>query len=136
MILHATCVAVEGRAALLMGPSGSGKSALGLALMALGAALVADDRTLISARAGQLIAEAPPGLPELIEARGIGLLRARLAGPATVVLAVELGTPATERLPPRCSISLAGCTVDLVRGAMTDHFAPAIRQYLLFGRQD
>ena len=50
MILHATCVAVDGRGLLILGPSGSGKSALALQLIALGAQLVADDRTRVSRR--------------------------------------------------------------------------------------
>ena len=45
LILHGSCVAVEGRGVLIVGPSGAGKSSLALALMALGAELVADDRT-------------------------------------------------------------------------------------------
>ena len=44
-IVHASCVARDGRAVLIRGASGSGKSGLALQLMALGAGLVADDRT-------------------------------------------------------------------------------------------
>jgi HPr kinase/phosphorylase len=137
MILHASCVAFGGRAALLTGPAGSGKSALALALMARGAGLVADDRTALHADGGRLVASAPPGLPAAIEARGIGLLNAPLTGPATVVLLVDLGAEPDEaaaRLPPQRSICVAGCTVDLVCGPVRRHFADAIRQYLLMGR--
>ena len=42
VLLHASCVAVAGRAVLITGPSGSGKSSLALTLLAHGAALVAD----------------------------------------------------------------------------------------------
>jgi len=45
-VLHASCVCLEGRAVLIRGASGSGKSGLALQLIALGAALVADDRTV------------------------------------------------------------------------------------------
>jgi HPr kinase/phosphorylase len=38
-ILHASCVALNGRAVLITGKSGSGKSALALQLMAYGAML-------------------------------------------------------------------------------------------------
>ncbi|MDA3887407.1 MAG: serine kinase, partial [Allgaiera sp.] len=58
-ILHASCVALDGRGVLILGPSGAGKSGLALQLMALGARLVADDRTRLNPRAGRLIARAP-----------------------------------------------------------------------------
>jgi len=47
-IRHATTVAVAGRGLMIEGPSGSGKSALALELMAFGAELVADDRTRVA----------------------------------------------------------------------------------------
>lgn len=78
---HATTVTIAGKGVLIEGPSGSGKSALALQLMAFGAALVADDSTLLQSRHGQLWATAPAGLPAAIEARGVGLLRTPLAPP-------------------------------------------------------
>lgn len=57
-ILHASCVALDGRGLLILGPSGSGKSALALELMALGADLVADDRTEIEGQGPDLVAAA------------------------------------------------------------------------------
>ena len=45
--LHASCVASDGRAVLIAGPSGSGKSDLALRLMDRGFTLVSDDRTII-----------------------------------------------------------------------------------------
>ncbi|HGG65172.1 MAG TPA: serine kinase, partial [Rhodobacteraceae bacterium] len=71
LVVHASSVAVDGKAVLVVGPSGSGKSALCLQLMALGATLVADDRTeLISSESG-LIARAPETIDGMIEARGV-----------------------------------------------------------------
>jgi serine kinase of HPr protein (carbohydrate metabolism regulator) len=43
--LHASTVASDGRAVLITGPSGSGKSDLALRLIDRGFALVSDDRT-------------------------------------------------------------------------------------------
>ncbi|MDR5653136.1 HPr kinase/phosphorylase [Ruixingdingia sedimenti] len=134
-VLHATCVAFDGRGVLILGPSGSGKSALGLHLMALGARLVADDRTQVEVAEG-LFATAPPGLPPLIEARGVGLLRADPLPRARLVLAVDLGARETERLPPRREWMHKGHALPLVHGPMTGHFPAAIRLYILSGRQD
>ena len=58
-IVHASCVTVQGRGVLITGASGSGKSALALSLMALGADLVADDRVILSLDRGRVMASAP-----------------------------------------------------------------------------
>lgn len=135
-VLHASCVAFGDRAVLILGPSGVGKSALALNLMALGAALVADDRVALSPCAGALVASAPPGLPSLIEARGIGLLQANLQGTAQLALAVDLGQAETHRLPPPRHLVVQGVTVALVLGPVTGHFPAAIRHYVLSGRKE
>jgi HPr kinase/phosphorylase len=134
-LLHATCVAFDGRGVLILGPSGAGKSALALDLMALGAGLVADDQTELRAEAGRLMARRPAGLPHLIEARGIGLLGADGPDHAPLSLVVDLGQVETARLPPRRQILLEGVMIDVVHGPVTRHFPAAIRQYVLAGRQ-
>ena len=48
MILHASCIDIDGRGILILGESGSGKSTLAIQLIALGASLVADDKTLMT----------------------------------------------------------------------------------------
>lgn len=98
-ILHASAVAKDGAALLILGPSGSGKSSLALELIALGAGLIADD--LVRIRPGPVAAPVRPGSTQRIEARGVGLLRLPAAAPAPVRLALDLGVAETERLPPR-----------------------------------
>lgn len=134
-VMHATCVAFGDRGLLIIGPSGAGKSALALQLMALGAALVADDRVLLT-DAGGPVAMAPPGLPPLIEARGIGLLSAVLQPRARIGLVADLGQVETARLPPRRHTRLLTYTVEVVHGPVTGHFAAAIRHYMHWGRKD
>ncbi len=69
-ILHATAVAWRGRAVLILGRSGSGKSALALQLMALGCTLVADDGVELAVQEGALVARPPEKIRGMIEARG------------------------------------------------------------------
>lgn len=134
-ILHASCVALEGSGLLILGPSGAGKSALALRLLSLGAALVADDRTALAAREGRLVASCPPPIRGLIEARGIGLLGAPTVEASEVALVVDLGQTEEDRLPPRRSITILGCLVDLVRRVPNDHFPDALMLYLRYGRR-
>ncbi len=135
-ILHATCVAVAGRGLLIVGPSGAGKSALALQMMALGARLVSDDRVLVSRGEG-LIARCPaPAIRGLIEARGVGLLRAEPVGQAQVVLVTDLGQDEDQRLPPQRVITILGMSLPLVLRVHNDHFPAAMMVYLQGGRQD
>ena len=136
ILLHASCVAFAGRGVLILGPSGSGKSGLALGLIALGAGLVADDAVLIAPEGEGVRAARPPGLPHLIEARGVGLLRDRGPASARVALAVDLGRDEVERLPPRRSIALAGIDVDVIWNTRSAHFPAAIRHYVMHGRHD
>ncbi|MFQ6553509.1 HPr kinase/phosphorylase [Aestuariibius insulae] len=133
-ILHATTVVQNGQAALLFGPSGSGKSALALEMLALGAGLISDDQTRLDLREGEVIASKPDTLPPLIEARGVGLLHVHLAAPAPVRFAVDLGEPEPERLPPYRSLSILGCDIALLHKAASGPFAAALMQYLSAGR--
>lgn len=133
--LHASCVAVGRRGVVILGPSGSGKSGLALSLMALGAVLVADDRTDLCLRDGAVVARCPAPLRGMIEARGVGLLNAPTLDEAEVVLVIDLATPETDRLPPRRSISLLGVACDLVLGSPLAHFPAAVLCYLTHGRR-
>ena len=66
--VHASCVACDGAGVLILGASGAGKSGLALNLMALGAALVADDRVVLSREGDVVLAACPLPLRGLIEA--------------------------------------------------------------------
>ena len=131
---HGTCVCLEERAVLILGPSGSGKSALALQLMALGCTLVADDRVEIEVIDDVPVARAPDAIRGMIEARGVGLLAASSVGAAPVVLAVDLEQVETERLPPRRQAVIGGCVVPVLHRVESAHFPAAILQYLRSGR--
>jgi serine kinase of HPr protein (carbohydrate metabolism regulator) len=96
--LHATTVAIDGRAVLISGPSGSGKSDLALRLLDRGFALVSDDQTFFRVSDGRLIASAPPTIRGKLEVRGIGIVDVESIADVPVALVVEL-TSDMRRLP-------------------------------------
>ncbi|WP_306152042.1 HPr kinase/phosphorylase [Roseovarius sp. MMSF_3281] len=132
--LHATAVSFDGKAALIRGPSGSGKSGLGLQLIALGASLISDDRTQITQNDGGLMVHAPDHLCGLIEARGVGILAAPTVPRARLNLIVDLTKPEDKRLPQWHEDILMGCVVPVVRKTDAAHFPAAVMLYLKHGR--
>lgn len=133
-LVHATAVAADGCAVLILGPSGSGKSSLALQLIGLGAQLVSDDQTCLHRRDGALWASPPAALAGRIEARGVGLLVAPYVTSARVVLAVDLSQPETARLPPERTAEHFGVTVPCLRRVDSAHFPAAILLCLKTGR--
>ena len=141
LVLHATTVALHGKAVLIRGDSGRGKSSLALHLIALGAGLVADDRTCIwredhGADGDRIIADAPETLRGRIEARGIGILGAEPVGPCRIGLVVDLDRLEDARLPPFRTTDLLGLCLPLVHRVDSPAFPAGILQYLAAGRVD
>jgi serine kinase of HPr protein (carbohydrate metabolism regulator) len=96
--LHASTVAQGGRAVMICGPSGSGKSDLALRLLDRGFTLVSDDQTIVRKEKGQLVASAPPTIKGKLEIRGIGIVEMESSDDVPVALVVEL-TSDIQRLP-------------------------------------
>lgn len=137
VIIHASCIALNGRAALIKGASGTGKSGLALELLAYGATLVSDDRTCLWQQDGAVLAEAPTTIRGKIEARFVGILNAATeAKPCPLSLIIDLDETETNRLPPRRNTFCIGHSIPLVRGVKDRHFAAAIIQTLKAGRCD
>ena len=112
--IHVSTVAIAGRAVLIGGLSGSGKSDLALRLIDRGAVLVSDDYTIVRRTAGGLVASAPPTISGQMEVRGLGVVEMPSAVDVPVALFVDLdATP--RRLPePGETRSLAGVAVPVV----------------------
>jgi len=136
VLVHATTIAHAGRALLIRGASGSGKSALAMEMIGLGARLVADDRTVLRAAALAPQAAPPPAIAGLIEVRGLGLLR--LPHVADIPLAAVLDLDETEpsRLPPARTARLCGHDLPLYSRVAGAHFAAALMQCLAGARVD
>ena len=96
--VHATSVALDGRAILISGPSGSGKSDLALRLIDRGFVLVSDDQTIVRRDGNRLLASAPPTIAGKLEIRGIGIVEMEALDDVPVALIVEL-TSDMERMP-------------------------------------
>ena len=96
--IHASTVATEGRAVLITGASGSGKSDLALRLIDRGFTLVSDDQTIVRREGDRLIASAPPTIAGKLEIRGLGIVDMETVSDVPVALLVEL-TSNIQRLP-------------------------------------
>lgn len=123
---HATAIAAGGRAALIRGPSCSGKSDLALRCLALApspllpepARLVSDDQCLIARRGSGLVVRAPETLRGRLEARGLGIVTVPATEDAEVVLigVLEPAGTAIERLPdPPETAEILGVRLPLLR---------------------
>ncbi len=112
--LHASTVAIDGRAVMISGPSGSGKSDLALRLIDRGAVLVSDDYTVVMRRGAVLTASAPATIVGMIEVRGIGIIDMPVMVEAPVALLIILDDN-VPRLPEATSTLIAGVLVPVLK---------------------
>lgn len=113
-MLHASTVEIGGRAVLIEGRSGSGKSDLALRLIDRGARLVSDDYTLVKREKGGLLATAAPNIAGKIEVRGLGIIELGNVEDVPVGLVVTLGED-VERIPAAdVTRKIAGVAVPVV----------------------
>ena len=96
--IHASTVSTDGRAVLISGPSGSGKSDLALRLLDRGFTLVSDDQTIVRREGDRLVSSAPPTIKGKLEIRGVGIVEMETVTDVPVALYVEL-TSEIVRLP-------------------------------------
>lgn len=89
--IHASCVAYFKKGILIYGKSGLGKSDLCLRLiMDKGCRLVGDDRIDLYTKSGSLKAKSVATIAQMLEVRGIGLMKFEAQKSATIKLVVEL----------------------------------------------
>lgn len=112
--LHATTVSIKGRAVLIEGVSGAGKSDLALRLIDRGAILVSDDYSFIQRRGGQIVASPPVNIAGKIEVRGLGIIDMPHIGEAPVAMIVALGEPAARLPEPGEARILLGVDIPLL----------------------
>lgn len=130
MTIHATTVAIGGRAVVIEGPSGAGKSDLALRLIDRGAVLVADDRTSVGVEDGRLVARCPATIAGLIEVRGLGLIRLPHLAVAPIALAV-LCADSVPRMPDPATRLIVDRAVPQVRVNARAASAPLVVELAL-----
>lgn len=134
-LVHATCVALGRTAALLRGPSGSGKSDLALRFLFLarrGPAaleapiLVADDQVWLARNGAGLVAKAPDTIRGKIEVRGVGIIDVKSLAEADLALVVDLvDSKEVARLPEDdAATRLLGVELPLLSLAAWEASAP------------
>jgi serine kinase of HPr protein (carbohydrate metabolism regulator) len=129
--VHASTVASEGRAVLISGPSGSGKSDLALRLLDRGFTLVSDDQTIVRREGDKLIASAPPNIAGKLEIRGVGIVDMEAVSDVPVALYVEL-TSEIMRLPddrrerPVLGVNLPLVSIDALTASAASKVALAL----------
>ena len=135
--IHATALIVGEAGVLIRGPSGSGKSGLALALLALAddrqlfARLIGDDRVLIHLKNQRILAIGAPNMRGLIERRGYGIVRASAEPCAIIRLVVDLlpdGVRAA-RLPDEGALKASLDEVELPRLTFDGETGPVERAF-------
>ena len=129
--IHASTVALDGRAVMISGPSGSGKSDLALRMLDRGFVLVSDDQTIVRREGERLVASAPPTISGKLEIRGVGIVAMEHVDDVPVALLVEL-TSDIQRLPddsrerPILGIPLPLISVDAMTASAASKVALAL----------
>ncbi|PID36390.1 MAG: serine kinase [Rhodobacterales bacterium] len=131
--LHGTSVSVAGRAVLITGSSGAGKSALALELISRGGELISDDLTRVERRGEQLIALAPERMRGAIEARGFGILSVPFAAQAELVCVFDLNEQEADRLPEPAEVTILGLPLRKFARPPGPHFPAALQLFLQKG---
>ena len=134
MIPHqATAVAIGGRALLIEGPPGSGKSSLALALIDRGAQLVGDDSLMLEPRDGRLFARPHPETTGLLEVRNLGLIPLPVCESASIALVLRLDRDAPRFVEAADRVEQLGLDLPLLR-LWPDSPVLAIKAELALGR--
>ncbi len=126
LIMHASCVDVNGYGVLIVGRSGSGKSSLAINLLALGSKLVADDQCELIRKNNGFRISKPASLPKSIEIRGVGLVSVPMVNETSLDWVVNMDEVEKERMPTPRFTEIGGFRVPTVFGKEMDGLASRI----------
>ena len=126
LIMHATCVDINGSGVLIIGRSGSGKSTLAINLLALGSKLVADDQCELVKKNNRFRVLKPASLPNSIEIRGIGLVSVPMVVETSLDWVVNMDEAEKERMPDLRFTEIDGYKIPTIFGKNMDDLASRI----------
>lgn len=112
---QATCVAIDGRAIMIEGPPGAGKSSLALALIDRGAVLVGDDGVALEQDGVRLLVSPVADTAGLLEVRGLGLITMPVLAAIPVALVIVLDRDAPRFIEEPEAVTRHGITLPLIR---------------------
>jgi serine kinase of HPr protein (carbohydrate metabolism regulator) len=148
-IVAGTTIARMGRAVLIRGAPGSGKSDLALRALtmplqlpgetsAITFDLVSDDQTVIERCGGRIIARAPETIAGRMEIRGIGILDFPAISGADLVLVADARAVMPERLPEAADmrtqlldVPLMRVDISAIEASAVAKLALALKRYIL-----
>ena len=94
ILVQASAVAIGGRALLIEGAPGAGKSSLALSLIDRGAELIGDDGVQLQRVQQRILAKPPPNIAGKLEIRGVGIVDLPVVtAPVALILSLTEDAP-------------------------------------------
>jgi serine kinase of HPr protein (carbohydrate metabolism regulator) len=131
--VHGTAVAIGGRAVLITGAPGSGKSDLALRLIDRGAVLVADDYVDLTPATGGPGCAPPATIAGKLELRGLGIATLPFVRDVPLALVVDLDAE-RPRLPETRTARVAGSDIPMIAVDARATSAPILVELALTGK--
>jgi HPr kinase/phosphorylase len=120
---------VSGRAVMIIGKSGAGKTALMLEMMALGAEFIGDDQVFVEI--GEDITIHPHSNAKgRLEMRGVGIFETKSRAQAKLELVVNLDQEPSTRLPQKQHFEIGDSLLPKIDGKGVHHLASFLYLFL------
>lgn len=129
-LIQASAVAIDGRAIMIEGPSGIGKSSLALALIDRGAVLIGDDGVRLARDGGTILASPPPNISGKLEIRHVGIADIPVTS-APLALIIMLGTQAPRLIDKAPMRNMLGLSIPVITLPARDPILPLRTEWAL-----